>query len=98
MVVDPGLGLAKRAPQSYEILDRLHELARLGRPVLVSPSRKPFLTDSIKAPPMDWVVSAAAAIAVAVCGGAHIVRAYEVAEARAAARVGDRILEISEAD
>ena len=44
ILVDPGLGFAKEPAHSYEVLARLHEFAELGRPMLVGPSRKTFLT------------------------------------------------------
>jgi dihydropteroate synthase len=44
MLVDPGLGFAKEAPHSFEVLSRLHQFAELGRPIVVGPSRKTFLT------------------------------------------------------
>lgn len=43
VVLDPGLGFAKTAAQSLELLDRLAELQVLGRPLYVGPSRKRFL-------------------------------------------------------
>jgi len=42
-IVDPGLGFAKDAAHTLEVLRRLPELAALGRPVLVGPSRKSFI-------------------------------------------------------
>jgi dihydropteroate synthase len=42
IIVDPGLGFAKNAAQSCEILARLDEFAELGRPILAGPSRKSF--------------------------------------------------------
>ena len=44
MLVDPGLGFAKEAPHSFEVLSRLHQFAELGRPIVIGPSRKMFLT------------------------------------------------------
>jgi dihydropteroate synthase len=43
IVLDPGIGFAKTAGQSVELLRRLPELAALGRPILVGVSRKSFL-------------------------------------------------------
>ena len=45
VIVDPGIGFAKQAEHSLEMLARLPELARLDRPLLVGPSRKSFLQD-----------------------------------------------------
>lgn len=43
VVLDPGLGFAKLAHHNWELLRHLHELAELGRPLLVGASRKTFL-------------------------------------------------------
>jgi dihydropteroate synthase len=63
VVVDPGLGIAKRGGQNYEILEKLRDLSLLDQPIMVSPSKKPFLTDSIRAPERDFTIAAAAATA-----------------------------------
>src|SRR5207237_6406688 len=47
IVLDPGLGFAKRPEHSYAALKALPEFAALGRPLLVGPSRKSFLTAAI---------------------------------------------------
>ncbi|HEY1972533.1 MAG TPA: dihydropteroate synthase, partial [Pseudonocardia sp.] len=43
LVIDPGLGFAKRGPQDWALLQRLDVLIELGFPVLVGASRKSFL-------------------------------------------------------
>src|SRR5579863_7148415 len=43
IAIDPGIGFAKTAEQSVELLRRLPELAALRRPILVGVSRKSFL-------------------------------------------------------
>ncbi len=43
IAIDPGIGFAKRAGQSMELLRRLPELASLGYPILVGVSRKSFM-------------------------------------------------------
>lgn len=96
VIVDPGFDLGKKGPQNFEILDRLRDLTKLQRPVLVSPSRKPFLTDSVRAPELDWTMAAAVIVGLAVRGGAHIVRVLEVEEMVAAARTADRFLQALE--
>ena len=82
IVVDPGVGFAKRPSHSYGVLARLPELAAaLDRPVLVGPSRKSFLREAVggrPAPERDW--GTAAAVTAAVLAGAHIVRVHAVPE------------------
>ena len=93
VIVDPGVGFAKRPAHSYGVLARLPELAAaLDRPVLVGPSRKSFLTEAVggrPAPQRDW--GTAAAVTAAVLGGAHIVRVHAVAEMAQVVRVAEEI-------
>ena len=93
IIVDPGLGFAKRPPHSYELLARLEEFAQLGRPLLVGASRKGFLARSLEREmtegTRDWAT--AAAVAASVLGGAHIVRVHAVAEMVPVVRVADEV-------
>jgi dihydropteroate synthase len=93
IIIDPGLGFAKHATHSCEALARLDEFADLGRPVLVGPSRKSFLAkplgENVPAADRDWAT--AAAVAVAVLGGAHIIRVHAVREMVHVVRVADEI-------
>jgi len=92
VIVDPGIGFAKRAGHSLEVLADLARLAALGRPILCGPSRKSFLTAAIgDVPPgaRDWAT--AAATTAAVLAGAHIVRVHDVSAARDVVRVADAI-------
>lgn len=94
LVLDPGLGFAKRAAHTTAVLARLEALAALGRPLLAGPSRKSFLTAAIgDRPPAgrDWAT--AAAVTAAVLGGAHMVRVHAVAEMVQVVRVADMIRE-----
>ena len=43
LILDPGLGFAKRGEQNWQLLGRLDVLAGLGLPILVGASRKRFL-------------------------------------------------------
>ncbi len=93
VIVDPGLGFAKHATHSYEALGRLDELSELGRPLLVGPSRKAFLSrpmgTDVPAAARDWAT--AAAVTAAVLSGAHIVRVHSVAAMVHVVRVADEI-------
>jgi len=79
VLLDPGIGFAKRAEHSAVLIARLDELHALGRPLLVGPSRKSFLQRAIgeRAPDgRDWAT--AAAVTAAVLAGAHVVRVHAV--------------------
>ncbi|HEX7087750.1 MAG TPA: dihydropteroate synthase [Vicinamibacterales bacterium] len=81
LILDPGIGFAKQAAHSLEVLADLPALASLGRPLLVGPSRKSFLTVALgERPPAEREWGTAAAVAAAVMGGAHIVRVHAVRE------------------
>lgn len=79
IVIDPGLGFAKRADATLAALAALPSLRRLDRPILVGPSRKSFLTAALgERPPREREWGTAAAVAAAVWLGAHIVRVHRV--------------------
>jgi len=93
LIVDPGVGFAKRPNHSYGVLARLSALAAaLDRPVLVGPSRKSFMRHALAgrpAPERDW--GTAAAVTAAVLSGAHIVRVHAVGEMVQVVRVAEEI-------
>jgi len=93
VIVDPGIGFAKRPEHSYGVLARLADIGPpLDRPLLVGPSRKSFMRQAVAdrpAPQRDW--GTAAAVTAAVLGGAHIVRVHAVAEMVQVMRVAEEI-------
>jgi dihydropteroate synthase len=93
IIVDPGLGFAKRPVHSYGVLARLPALAAaLDRPTMVGPSRKSFLREAAGDRPSwdrDWPT--AAAVTAAVLNGAHIVRVHAVAEMVQVVRAAEEI-------
>jgi dihydropteroate synthase len=93
IILDPGVGFAKRAEHSYGVLARFPELAaRLDRPFLVGVSRKSFLRSGVgdrSAADRDW--GTAAAVTAAVLGGAHIIRVHAVDEMVQVIRVAEAI-------
>jgi dihydropteroate synthase len=93
LILDPGIGFAKRAAHSYGVLARLSEIAsRLDRPLLVGPSRKSFMSEALSGRPAierDW--GTAAAITAAVLEGVHVVRVHAVAEMVQVVRVAEQI-------
>jgi dihydropteroate synthase len=92
LILDPGLGFAKRAEHSGRLLADLGPVARLGRPLLVGPSRKSFLTRAIgKREPADREWATAAAVTASVLGGAHIVRVHGVKAMADVVKVADML-------
>jgi dihydropteroate synthase len=92
IVVDPGLGFAKRAEHSLAALAGLPRLAELGLPILSGPSRKSFLNAALgRVPPADRLWGTAAAVTASVLFGAHIVRVHDVKAMVEVVRVADAI-------
>jgi dihydropteroate synthase len=92
IIVDPGLGFAKRAEHTFEALAQLSSLAALGRPILCGPSRKSFLRAALgDVPARERLWGSAAAVTAAVLFGAHIVRVHDVTEMVQVIRVADRL-------
>jgi dihydropteroate synthase len=92
VLLDPGLGFAKDAGHTLELLRRLPELQALGRPLLVGPSRKSFIGRVLDLPAGERVFGTAAAVAASILAGAHVVRVHDVRPMVEVARVCDAIL------
>jgi dihydropteroate synthase len=91
--LDPGLGFAKTARQSAELLSSLGRFRKTGYRVLVGPSRKSFIAElapdpSGARPSADARLGGtAAAVAMCVAGGVDAVRVHDVAVMRQVAAV-----------
>jgi dihydropteroate synthase len=103
IMLDPGIGFGKTAAHNLELIDRLAELAELGRPIVIGTSRKSFLgriaADAAGlAEPLDAQHRLAGTIATNVLAlerGASVFRVHDVAPVRealavAAATLGGR--------
>ncbi len=91
--LDPGLGFAKTATQSAQLLARLGELTALGHRVLLGASRKSFIAalapDAEGARPsaLEREHGTTVTTTLGVLGGAHAVRVHDVAAAFQATRL-----------
>jgi dihydropteroate synthase len=86
-ILDPGIGFAKTAEQSLELLARAGELRALGRPLLVGPSRKSFIGKVTGAEVGERLPGTLAAVTACVLAGVELLRVHDVAAVRQAARV-----------
>ena len=92
VMLDPGLGFAKRPEHSYAALAALPAFAALGCPLVVGPSRKSFLSAAIgDRSPGERDMATAASVAAAVLLGAHVVRVHNVPAMVDVVRVADAI-------
>jgi len=89
LVLDPGLGFAKRPEHNWTLLAQFHRLVALGFPVLLGASRKRFLADALPGEPRPADGRDAATLATTVLAaraGAWGVRVHDVTESADAVR------------
>lgn len=92
IIIDPGIGFAKKQAQNLEILRQLPAFQALGCPILVGVSRKSFIGHIISQPdPQKRGWGTAAACVSAIVGGTDILRVHDVSEMRDVCRVADAI-------
>jgi dihydropteroate synthase len=88
IILDPGIGFGKTLAHNAALLRRLDVPAALGYPVLVGVSRKGFIGQLLGGRAVeDRLLGTAAAVALAVTGGARLVRVHDVAAMRDVVRV-----------
>ncbi|MGH3390002.1 MAG: dihydropteroate synthase [Actinomadura sp.] len=101
IILDPGLGFAKRPEHNWALLAHLDVLLATGRPVLVGASRKRFLGKLLAAPdgtprPFSECDDATLAVtAVAAAAGAWCVRVHDVRPNADAVRVAAAVRSVA---
>ena len=78
IIVDPGIGFGKKLEDNLSILRNLSFLQELGCPILAGPSRKSFIEKITGLPAEERLEGTAAAAAICVQQGAHILRVHDV--------------------
>jgi dihydropteroate synthase len=91
IAVDPGIGFGKDLGHNLELMRRVDAFLDLGRPVLVGPSRKRFISAILDLPEDQRVEGTIGAVAWMVARGAHVVRVHDAREVVRAVRVIDAI-------
>ena len=93
IVLDPGIGFAKRGAHSLAVLGGLASVAALGFPVLVGVSRKRFIAELTDEPvPANRVAGTVAANVAALERGARLFRVHDVRPNRQALDVAWAIM------
>ena len=92
IVIDPGIGFGKGAEDNYRLINNLGSFAGFGRPILLGPSRKSFLSLSGQHGAGDRLEGTLAAVTVATMTGADILRVHDVSQVRKAASVATRFM------
>lgn len=92
IVIDPGYGFGVTLAQNMEMLRRLRELTRLGRPILIGTSRKGSIGRVLNLPVHERLEGTAATLVVAIANGADFVRVHDVLAMGRVARMTDAIV------
>ena len=92
IILDPGIGFGKTFTHNLEIINNLQQFSLFENPILIGPSRKAFLGKILgDLPVQERLEGTAAAVAISIIKGAHIVRVHDVKEMARVAKVADAI-------
>lgn len=80
IIADPGIGFGKTVKQNLKIVNELSRFKGLKCPIMIGPSRKYFIGQTLNLPVEDRLEGTAAAVAIGVMKGADIVRVHNVRE------------------
>jgi dihydropteroate synthase len=80
IILDPGIGFAKRLEDNLALLGHLEDIVALGHPVCVGASRKSFIGRVTGAEAGDRLAGSLAAVAASFYGGATLFRVHDVKE------------------
>ena len=89
VIVDAGIGLAKRREHNLELVSRLPSLAQVGLPLMIGTSHHPFLA---RPEEMESDISRAGALTAAILGGAHVARLEDLETMKPAVLLADALL------
>jgi dihydropteroate synthase len=92
LIVDPGLDFGKTTYHSLELMRRLEELTALDWPLLVAPSRKDVVGETLALPPDERLEGTLALVVMSVLAGAAIVRVHDVESTVRAVRMTEAVL------
>jgi dihydropteroate synthase len=91
IIVDPGIGFGKSLAHNLAIINNLHFLEDLDRPILVGISRKSFIGKILNLPPREREEGTIASAVLSVLKGAHILRVHDVEQVKRAITVAEAI-------
>lgn len=81
IILDPGFGFGKTIKHNFEILQRFNDLSVAGLPLLAGISRKSMIWKTLGIKPDEALNGTSVLNAVALMGGADILRVHDVLEA-----------------
>jgi dihydropteroate synthase len=90
--LDPGFGFGKTVAHNLEMLRRLREFTRFGRPVLIGTSNKNTIGKVLDLSVGERTEGTAATVAIGIANGAAAVRVHDVKAMARVARMSDAIV------
>ena len=78
IIVDPGIGFGKTPTHNLEIIKHLADFKALGKPILIGPSRKSFISNVLGSNSQGQTTGTLASCLMAAERGANIVRVHDV--------------------
>jgi dihydropteroate synthase len=92
IIVDPGIGFGKTLEQNLELVNRLAELKRLEKPILLGTSRKSMIGLVLDLPVDKRLEGNLAVTAIGIANGAEMVRVHDVKPTALVCRMSDAII------
>ncbi len=92
IMIDPGIGFGKSVSDNFTIISKLNKFSKMGHTILVGPSRKSFIGDTLGLPVQDRLEGTLASIAISVMNGAKIVRVHDVKEVKRVVTITESIM------
>ncbi|MFC1941986.1 dihydropteroate synthase [Chloroflexota bacterium] len=92
IIIDPGIGFGKTLEQNLELINRMAELKRLGKPILLGTSRKSVIGTVLDLPPDERLEGSLATVAIGIVNGAEMVRVHDVKQTVRICRMSDAII------
>lgn len=96
VIIDPGFGFGKTLQQNYELLNRLDSFKVFQLPVMVGVSRKSMINQLLGTKPEEALNGTSVINALALMGGADLLRVHDVREAVEAVRIMNMVRSTSE--
>lgn len=91
IIVDPGIGFGKRAPDNLRIIRELASLKSLNFPIMIGLSRKAFIGEILDRPVEKRLIGTVTANTLAIINGANIIRVHDVGDAVEMVKIIDSV-------
>ncbi len=91
IIIDPGIGFGKTPAHNLAIIKHLADFKVLGKPILIGPSRKSFISKVLGNNSQSQITGTLATCVLAAERGANIVRVHDVKEINQALKMAEAV-------